>query len=438
MAADQIDTSALGAIHDAQVDYYGQRTALASGDSCVYVFEAEGQNKPSACLKGHEGAVWKVAWAHPKFGMNRSSVLASCGFDMKVIIWKETSANQWQIAHCDTSHTASVNSIAFCPWEFGLRLACASSDGTASVLTHNPQDSSWHRASFQAHACGAQSVTWAPASPTAAVHELRMSTGGCDNDVKIWCLENDSWTQERPPLAMAHTDWIRAVAWRPDEVRVLASGGWDKSVVIWEQASTGSPSGSRAPSGGERYWRQAARLQMAAKIEALAWSETGGVLAVSCGDGDSKLYKENDGEYVEVATVSEAGLQDIPNSLYSSSIAAVQGGGTPKVSLETISPGDGRTFPKVGDTLLMHYTGKIAADGREFDSSHKRNAPFQFQIGLGKVIDGWDQGVIQMSLGQKTLLRVPYALGYGEEGAGEGVIPPKADLLFEVELLKIN
>jgi len=246
--------------------------------------------------------------------------------------------------------------------------------------------------------------------------------------VKVWRLENNVWCQERPAFSTVHTDWVRSVAWRPDDVRVLASGGWDKTVVIWEQAAEGSPSD----------WQKVEKLQLPSKVEALAWSETGGLLAVSYGDGDSTLYKENDGRYVEVAKVSEAGLQDVSNPIYSSGIADVQASGTPKVSRQTISPGDGRTFPKVGDALLMHYTGKIAADGREFDSSHKRNAPFQFEIGLGKVIDGWDQGVIQMSLGEKALLKVPYALGYGEEGAGEGVIPPKADLLFEVELLKIN
>merc|ERR1719502_2485212 len=149
MAADNLDTGGLGDIHDAQQDYYGQRQAVASGDNCVYIFEiADGPKKPSACLKGHEGPVWKVTWAHPKFGMNRSSVVASCSYDMKVIVWKETNPSQWQIAHCDTSHTASVNSVRFCPWEYGLRLACASSDGTVSVLTNNPQDGQWHRASF--------------------------------------------------------------------------------------------------------------------------------------------------------------------------------------------------------------------------------------------------------------------------------------------------
>lgn len=442
MAADLLDTGSIGGINDTQLDYYAQRTAVASSDNCVYVFEgADGPKKPSACLKGHEGPVWKVSWAHPKFGMNRSSVVASCSYDMKVIIWKETTPGQWQIAHCDTSHTASVNSVAFSPWEFGLRLACASSDGTVSVLTQG-QDMQWHQASFQAHACGAQEISWAtPVAGSSANPVARMATGGCDSAVKIWRLEDECWSQEQPALPTAHTDWVRAVAWRPDDARVLASGSWDKSVVIWEQAVSGSPghspNGGRQASDAERCWRQVAKLQLPDKVEGLAWSETGGVLAVSYGEGEGALYKDNgNGDYVEVAKVLEAGLQDVPNSLIGS-IAEAQVSG-PKVVLVPISPGDGVTFPKTGDNLTMHYIGKIAATGAKFDSSHDRQKPFEFQIGLGKVIEGWDQGVIQMSLGQKALLKVPYELGYGEEGAGNGVIPPKAELHFEVELLKIN
>lgn len=427
MAAGGFDTSSLGEIHDAQMDYYGQRTAVASGDACVYIFEADGQKSPSAVLKGHEGPVWKVAWAHPKFAMNRSGVVASCGYDMKVIIWRETNPSQWQIAHCDTAHSASVNSIQFCPWELGLKLACASSDGTVSVLTHSPNDQQWHRVNFQAHASGVMDLAWdsSTVSSSGSIQMARLVTGGCDSAVKVWSCLSEHWSQEQPPMPIGHTDWVKAVAWRPDNVRVLASGG-DKTVIIWEQERD-----SEGP------WRQLTKLSLPEKIEALSWSETGGVLAVSTGDGDSALYKESGGggTYVEIAKVNEIGLQDVPNSLVSG-IAEPQATG-PKVSLETIVPGDGKTFPKTGDMLSMHYTGKIASSGVKFDSSLDRGTPFEFQIGLGKVIDGWDQGVIQMSLGQKALLKVPYALGYGDEGAG-GVIPPKADLLFEVELLKIN
>jgi FK506-binding protein 1 len=103
---------------------------------------------------------------------------------------------------------------------------------------------------------------------------------------------------------------------------------------------------------------------------------------------------------------------------------------------QEISPGDNATFPQRGDTLVMHYVGSLASDGTVFDSSRDRGQPFQFTIGVGQVIKGCDEGVMRMSKGQKALLNIPSVKGYGRTGAG-GVIPPNADLVFEVELLDI-
>jgi FKBP-type peptidyl-prolyl cis-trans isomerase len=84
-----------------------------------------------------------------------------------------------------------------------------------------------------------------------------------------------------------------------------------------------------------------------------------------------------------------------------------------------------------------HESGTLT-NGSVFDSSHKRGRPFTFTIGVGQVIRGWDDGVMQMSLGETAMLHITSDYGYGARGAGNGVIPPNADLQFQVELLQIN
>ena len=129
------------------------------------------------------------------------------------------------------------------------------------------------------------------------------------------------------------------------------------------------------------------------------------------------------------------------------------------VTKRQISAGNG-TKPKVGDTVVAHYTGTLA-NGNVFDSSHKRGRPFRFKVGMGQgklslayfaiiylylliffcqyktVIRGWDEGFLDMEIGEKAVLQITSDYAYGASGAG-GVIPPNADLTFEVELLGIE
>lgn len=106
-----------------------------------------------------------------------------------------------------------------------------------------------------------------------------------------------------------------------------------------------------------------------------------------------------------------------------------------ELKTEVLNEGEG-IAAKNGDNVSVHYTG-ILEDGTKFDSSVDRGVPFDFNLGAGEVIKGWDLGVLGMKVGEKRKLTIPSDLAYGVGGA-PGVIPPNATLIFEVELLEIK
>lgn len=118
-------------------------------------------------------------------------------------------------------------------------------------------------------------------------------------------------------------------------------------------------------------------------------------------------------------------------------------GGTPAdLGIVIVKPGDG-AVARSGDVVRVHYTGWLYDErepgrrGDEFDSSRPRGEAFAFPLGRGRVIRGWDEGVVGMKVGEVRELAIPADLGYGSAGAG-GVIPPHQALLFEVELLAVE
>jgi len=93
--------------------------------------------------------------------------------------------------------------------------------------------------------------------------------------------------------------------------------------------------------------------------------------------------------------------------------------------------------PKTGQTVVVNYTGWLKS-GKKFDSSFDRKQPFEFKLGMGQVIKGWDEGVATMHIGGKRKLIIPPELGYGTRDVGNGLIPPNSELTFEVELLSVK
>ena len=99
---------------------------------------------------------------------------------------------------------------------------------------------------------------------------------------------------------------------------------------------------------------------------------------------------------------------------------------------KTVQPGSGAK-PNAGQKIRAHYAGFLLS-GKKFDASYDRGSPLAFEVGVGRVIKGWDEALLDMSVGEKRILKIPSSLGYGSRGAG-GVIPPDATLVFFVELV---
>lgn len=315
-----VDTQHDDMVHDAQLDYYGCKLATSSSDRTIKIYNVTGSAyEHTATLQGHEGPVWQVSWAHPKFGV----LLGSCSFDGSVLIHRETRPRDWTLVYTNkTLHESSVNGLAFAPHEFGLSLAAASSDGKVSILTHQP-DNTWSVDYIHDNALGVNSVSWAPAgayydssdtttvvidadtdtATAPAVEPPRLVTGGCDNRIRFWVknLETNTWEEEKSASigsSLSHSDWVRDVAWAPPllpNVNVVASCSEDRKVIIWTQTG-----------GKGNEWKPTLLQEFEAPVWRVSWSLTAQMLAVSSGDNDVSLWRAGlDGVWSQISSVED-------------------------------------------------------------------------------------------------------------------------------------
>jgi protein transport protein SEC13 len=215
-------------------------------------------------------------------------------------------------------HGASVQGVAWAPHEYGLQLACASADGTVSVLTHCEADNSWHAARLADSPVGCLAVSWAPAAHAGGVaadpatgagaYVKRLAVAGADGRVRAHrCVQSaqgpelEAWAREAGPTDGAagspHREWVRDVAWSPASgvaANTLASCSDDGAVAVWTQAAAGAA------------WE----LQLLPAFDApawrVSWSVTGHLLAVSCADNSVTLWKQAPGgRWAQISAVPD-------------------------------------------------------------------------------------------------------------------------------------
>ncbi len=281
--------------HDVQLDYYGRRLATASSDHSIKIFDVsqDGSQTLIADIPAHEGPVWRLSWAHPKFG----NLLASCSYDKKVAIWKEQGPDQfgnsqWTKIY-EKIYDSSATVVAWAPQEFGLCLAAGISDGRISIISI--VDNNWQDYSFEAHLGGVNAVSWGPAIPSNALFSqnaaeaapaMRLVSGGIDHRVKMWKLDvsQGRWVEDQVTLdaTSGHTNWVRDVSWAPSigaSANIIASGSEDGSVIIWSERASGE-------------WVVSERLEFEKSVWRVSWSVMGNILAVSSGENQVTLWKE--------------------------------------------------------------------------------------------------------------------------------------------------
>ncbi|KAF8822337.1 WD domain, G-beta repeat-containing protein [Cardiosporidium cionae] len=433
------ETAHTGALHDAQLDYYGKRLATSSSDHTIRLWDVSSEFPAFlAELHGHAAPVWQVAWAHPKFG----NLLASCSYDKKVLVWKETQPNQWVTVFSGEDHTASVNSLDWAPWEMGLHLATASSDGTVCVWSYNTSQQ-WSKKKFIAHSNGVNGISWSPsslgtlcASSTASGRQghvqmnstagdnflfdgpgglnaglnaemrdgilasaggqgdkgtslstdgvqfsdeavLQLATGGCDNQVRIWRFEKDvnEWKEAYQMMDHPHTEWVRDVAWRPN------IGLTSQTIASCSEDFSVILWSQDSSDPNRQQWRNIQSIQFDAPVWRVSWSVTGTVLAVASGDSSISLFKENidGGKWEKVTQLSGqaqmSGVMEESIAINSHSAQSQQEGSFSSLAV------DGRVISNPASSLpITHESQAINHPYQDHSATGQTDASASFPI----------------------------------------------------------
>lgn len=275
----RIDSNIEGMISCAQFDYTGRRLAVISSDQSIRLYAYNDNTLSEICtLENHPGEVLCLSWSHPKYG----SLLASCGSDRKIIIWREQSIRLWQTIY-DYTDSVAVNCVSFAPWELGLKLLAGMDDGNVMIISFKGE---WVSRKFVGHSCSVKALAWGTAiSLVSACNSsvqktLRFVTGDSDGKIKYWTQEDESYNSEN---LEKHTNCIRDISWNPiiSSNKELFASCADRSVVIWYRNTE------------EQTWKAKDVITFSAPVWKVSWNALGNALAVSSADNITRILTEN-------------------------------------------------------------------------------------------------------------------------------------------------
>ena len=282
-------------IHSAAFNYHGTLLATSSSDKTVRIFKTTTNNGTQSyvlqdVLKDHTAPIWHVQFSHPKYNL-----LATCGYDKQVIIYKY--ADHWQKVY-QYNGQKSMNQVEFADSEYGLVIAAASSDGSVVLIYYDEASKQWSTDQFEAHHLGCTSLSFVPYIKPNALNnpkddtpsELRLITGGCDNKVILWTRQvgegQAKWTPK--PIGSC-TDWVRDVCCAPSlglPGHFIAVCSQDKHVYIYSTQDYNE--------------FKIQKIALKDVVWRVNWSLVGQILAASC--GDNKVVVVNIGIHVSATS----------------------------------------------------------------------------------------------------------------------------------------
>ena len=307
MIKNEIPSNHLGNITSIKYNNNSNRIAISGNDGKISIYSYEQNQKqlnslPDAIIlkESHNNPINDISWSHPKFG----NYIASCGNDNSIIIWKETSKNNFEKIISFSKHNDKITSIEFAPYEYGLILLCSSYDGLISIYMYKKEESNWIDYSFNTDYNKVNFISWGPSNLPNSFDDddseeednlnneilSPMKFTSCGDDmVHLWISNNNLINDFQSELIYRANCEIKFVSWMKYAAysyNIIAVGCEDGKVAVLKEI--------------DNRWLNTFNIENVGTILSLSWSKYGNYLSINI-NGKNKYYQENlDNKFEEI------------------------------------------------------------------------------------------------------------------------------------------